>query len=122
MKTFEDLNGQIVYNKAKSKTEALSMKDQAKELSQTGKSVAIFFGKLYHLYLAPGHDPYQVRRDIDSFLNPTPNISNEDNKTKGTQLRDSHGKFVGKKQTIPKPDSPTNTTVQKKKSFWDSLR
>lgn len=119
MSTFEDINGQLAFVKAKSKTEALSLKDEAKDIVQGGKSVVIFFNKRYNLYLAPGHDPYQIRRDIENFLNPpktppkeTPDTKPEiTGKSKNSPVRDSSGKFVSNSRKL----SP-------KKSFWESLR
>lgn len=123
MDTFENINDQIVYVKIKSKKEALSLKDKAKEATLSGKSVAIFFGDQYRLYLAPGHDPYQVRKDINTFLNNPPESTPEKTESKSgsnkniskpqnTPARNASGKFVSKKQT----SSP------KKKGFWSSLR
>lgn len=116
MGTFEDINGRIVYAKAKSKTEALSMKDEAIETSQTGKSVVIFFSKRYHLFLAPGHDPYQIRREIEDFVNPpkvqpkeNPEAEPEKESKPKSPVRDASGKFVAKRQSS-------------KKNFWDALK
>lgn len=66
--TFEDLNDHIVFTKAKSRSEALSMKDDAKEASSQ-KNVVIFFENIYHLYLMPGQDPYKIRKEIDAWTN-----------------------------------------------------
>lgn len=72
MQTFEDLNDQIVYTKVKSRNAAINLKDDAKETAASGKTVVIFFEDRYHLYLAPGQDPYQIRREIDAWrMNPT---------------------------------------------------
>lgn len=123
MDTFENINDQIVYTKAKSKKEALSLKDKAKETTLSGKSVVIFFDDQYRLYLAPGHDPYQVRKDIGTFLNSPPEStpektesksgSNKDiSKPQNTPARNASGKFVRTKQSTP----------PKRKGFWSSLR
>ncbi len=68
MQTFEDLNDQIVYTYVKSRGEAVKLKDSALEAVSAGKTVVIFFENRYHLHLAPGQDPYQVRQDIDRWV------------------------------------------------------
>jgi hypothetical protein len=65
--TFENLNDHIVYTKAESRSEASGLKDEAKELSNQ-KNVVIFYEQNYHLYLAPGYDPYQIRKEINSWI------------------------------------------------------
>ena len=110
------------------------MKEKAKEAVQEGKSVVIFFEERYHSYLAPGHDPYQIRKEIDSFLNP-PTEGNDSSKgdikdeTKNTPARDASGRFVSKSKATDdkKEDALEEDSIQKpeppkKKSFWDSLR
>jgi len=104
MDTFTNLNDNIVYTKVKSRSDAVSLKEKAKEKSLEGVSVAIFFDKNYHLYLAPGHDPYQVRNDIDSFLTRP--------KTKK----------VSKKQALVPDAENNNPETSNKKSFWDRLK
>jgi hypothetical protein len=64
---FEDLNDHIVFTKVKSQNEAMKMRDEAKEESLK-KNVVIFFEKRYHLYLKPGQDPYQIRREIAEYM------------------------------------------------------
>jgi len=123
---FENINEHLVYAKAKSKTEALTMRDDAKETSQDKTSVVVFFNGRYHLYLAPGQDPYQIRKEIDLFLNPPPKKDNDDDdekeETKDMPTRDASGKFVSKKQTTSKPDASAEEKTSKKKNFWDSLK
>jgi len=69
--TFEDLNKHIVFTKVKSRSEALKIKEEAQEKSLQ-KNVVIFFENRYHLYLTPGYDPYQIRKEIENFKkNPT---------------------------------------------------
>ena len=68
---FEDLNNHIVFTKVKSQSEALKMRDEAKEKSMK-KNVVIFFEKGYHTYLKPGQDPYQFRREVEEYMaNPS---------------------------------------------------
>ena len=129
MGTFENINDRIVYTKVKSRTEALSIKDQAIEAVQKGKSIAVIFGKHYHLYLAPGDDPYQVRKDIDTFLNPPKSkpetASNPESnfetasEPKKVPVRGADGKFVSKKQSILEPESTTD--AKESPSVWDAL-
>jgi len=66
---FDNLNNKIVYTKVKSRGEATKLKDDAIETVATGKTVVIFFDNKYNLYLAPGNDPYQIRREIDAWMN-----------------------------------------------------
>ena len=69
--TFEDLNKHIVFTKVKSRSEALKIKEEAQEKSLQ-KNVVIFFENRYHLYLTPGYDPYQIRKEIEKYMeNPT---------------------------------------------------
>lgn len=68
MTEFETLNGQIVFTRVKSKDEALELRSVAREIIGTGKSTVIFFADQYHLQLAPGQDPYQVRKTIDEWI------------------------------------------------------
>lgn len=68
MKNFEDLN--IVYKKAQSRDEAMSLKTQAEKDSDNQKTIVIFFDNRYLLHLAPRVDPYQVRLAIESRLTP----------------------------------------------------
>lgn len=65
--SFEDLNDRIVYTNVDSKSEALKLRDDAKEKA-TKKTVVIFFENRYHLYLAPQQDPYQIRKEIDQWM------------------------------------------------------
>lgn len=65
MTPFETLNDQIVYTSVKTRTKAMELKDDAKETVASGKTVVIFFENRYYLYLAPGHDPYQIRKEIE---------------------------------------------------------
>lgn len=134
MDTFKNINENLVYTKAKSKKEALSLKGKAKKTAGGGKSVAIFFNNRYYLLLAPGQDPYQVRRDIDVFLNPTENKPKSKPKSetkskskskpetestpKNIPTRDSSGKFVSKKQSVLESDSSTSTEPPKKKGIF----
>jgi hypothetical protein len=97
MDTFKDINKNLVYINANSKSEAISFRDEAKAKSLEGKSVVIFFENRYHLYLAPGQDPYQVRKDIDAFVNRQESEPKDESNTKNTPARDSSGKFVSKK-------------------------
>ena len=71
MTPFEDLNDQIVYTNVKSQDDAVKLKDDALKAVATGKTVVIFFENRYHLHLAPGWDPYQVRKEIDAWMNQT---------------------------------------------------
>jgi len=71
MTPFEDLNDQIVYTNVKSQNDAVKLKDDALKAVATGKTVVIFFENRYHLHLAPGWDPYQVRKEIDAWMNKT---------------------------------------------------
>lgn len=100
--TFENINGHLVYVKVKKRHDAVGLRDKAKETSQEGKSVVIFFEGRYHLHLAPGHDPYQIRKEIENFLNPP---------IKDVPARDSSGKFLSKAKA-----------TDKKKGFWESLK
>lgn len=68
MKSFEDLNEQIVFTKVKSKNDALGLRSKAEEVAKEGKTAVIFFEGRYHMQLAPGLDPYQVRKDIDQWV------------------------------------------------------
>ena len=68
---FEDLNDHTVFTKVKTQTEALKMRDEAKEASLK-KNVVIFFEKGYHTYLKPGQDPYQFRKELAEYMaNPS---------------------------------------------------
>jgi len=104
MVKFDNINEHLIYTKAKSRIEAYSLRDEAKEHLQEGKTVVVFFNHHYHLYLAPGYDPYQIRKEIDAFMKPTEDETkskSESDKTEGksenTPPRDSSGKFVSKK-------------------------
>ncbi len=114
MDTFKDINEHLVYIKVKTRTEALKFKDEAKENAQGGKNVVIFFDNSYHSYLAPGNDPYQIRKEIENFLNPpsveTPNAKpTKKGTSKNTVTRNSSGRFVSKKET-----SSASSPVKKK--------
>lgn len=128
MDSFENINDHLVYVKAKSRAAAIEMKDKAKETTLTGKSVVIFFNERYHLYLAPGHDPYQIRKEIDAFLNPPPEGSENKDESKNTPTRDARGKFVGKAKATDKKKGASELTpppemeTPKKKGFWNSLK
>jgi hypothetical protein len=68
--------------------------------------------------LASGQDPYQIRKEIDLFLNPPPGSEEGKGKTTAnTPARDSSGKFVSRLKSADQKAEPS-----KKKSFWDSLR
>lgn len=69
MTPFETLNDQIVYANVRSRNKAMELKDDAKETVTSGKTVVIFFENRYYLYLAPGHDPYQIRKEIEKYKN-----------------------------------------------------
>jgi len=66
---FLELNSRIAYAEADSRGEAVKLRNDAKDyLGENNKCVVIMFEKRYHLYLAPGYDPYQIRREIDEFM------------------------------------------------------
>lgn len=114
MITFQDINGHLVYAKVKSKNEAIKLRDEAKETAQGGKNVVIFFDNNYHSYLAPGNDPYIIRKEIENFLNPPPEetiVSKQNKKSvsKNTTTRNSSSRLVSKKET-----SSTSSPVKKK--------
>ncbi len=69
MPTFEELNQNIVFTKAKNRDEAVHMKGNAIDAVKEGKTVVIFFENRYLLHLAPGQDPYQVRQAIEKWQN-----------------------------------------------------
>jgi len=136
MTSFNNLNKTILYTKVRSRNDAVKLREEAIEISGQGKSVVVFFNKRYHLQLAPGHDPYLARQEINDWLSKhkhsshtTPDsetvqsvAAESEDKPKNTPERGADGKFVSKKQDTPKADSPTNTNPPKKKTFWDSLR
>lgn len=101
--TFENLNTEIVYAKAKNRNEAISFRGKAqKTVAEEGVSVIIFFNDRYHEYLAPGHDPYVIRQSVEEFMNKPEGDS------ESTPSRDASGKFVSKSKATP----------QDKKSFF----
>lgn len=119
MSTFKDINDHLVYIKTKTKTEALKLRDDAKKTVLDGKCVVIFFNDRYHSYLASGFDPYQIRKEIENFLNPPPvetpkTKSTKKNASKNTITRSASGRFVSKKET-------TSASPPTKKSFWNSI-
>jgi len=135
MASFNNLNKTILYTKVRSRNDAIKLREEVVEISGQGKSVVIFFSKRYHLQLAPGHDPYLVRQEINDWLSKHKHSSpktepeavqsvttESEDKPKNTPERDAGGKFVSKKQDTKNVDSPTNTNPPNKKSFWDSLR
>ena len=87
MQSFEDLNDRIVYTKVKSRNAALNLKDDAAETATGGKTVVIFFENRYLLHLAPGQDPYQVRKDINSWQNKKDSTDSETTDTKTTSSK-----------------------------------
>jgi hypothetical protein len=64
---FEDLNKHTVFTKVKSQSEALKMRDEAREKSLK-KNVVIFYEKGNYTFLKPGQDPYQFRKELDEYL------------------------------------------------------
>ena len=96
MQSFEDLNDQIVYTNVKSRGDAVKLKEHALGAVAAGKTVVIFFENRYHLHLAPGQDPYQVRQDIDNWMNK---------KDKGSSVgaTDSETISTGSKTTSARP-------------------
>ena len=127
MDSFKDLNDNIVYSEVKSRSEALALRDDAKKTTLTGKNVAIIFEGRYHLYFAPGFDPYQVRKDIDNYINKPEGekeVKTEKvGEDKKTPERDASGKFVSKKKISEETaSSDTKTDSSKKKGFWDKLK
>ncbi len=80
---FLELNDNIVYTEVDSRTEAIRLRDDAKDYSkETNKCVAIIFKNRYHIYLAPGRDPYQIRKEINQFMQAEPDQSSSDDKPK----------------------------------------
>jgi hypothetical protein len=95
----------------------------------------VFFGKRsrHHLYLAPGQDPYQVRKDIDAFLNApkskpkskTESKPKTESEPNNTPPRGPGGKFISasalkesKEHSILEPDPPTSSEPPKKKGIF----
>lgn len=68
MAKFEELNAEIVYTTVDSRSDAVQLKDRATKEVENGKAVVIFFENRYHLQLAPGQNPYQVRSEIDEWI------------------------------------------------------
>lgn len=65
---FEDINDNIVSITVNSRSEAVSMKKKVKDLvSEQGKSVAVLFENRFYSVLAPGQDPYQIRKEIEEY-------------------------------------------------------
>lgn len=108
--------------KVESRTHALDMRDDAKELASTGKNVVVFFDTHYHMYLAPGYDPYQIRSEVDQFINPTEIDGLENTKKKSGKKTST--KVVDEKIESTKEPAKVETEEKssKKKSFWDSLK
>jgi len=68
MTSFEEINDRIVYAKIKSVGEITNLKKEIAELNVKGKTVVLLLGRKQSLHLAPGHDPYQIRKDINIGL------------------------------------------------------
>lgn len=130
MVSFENINDHLVYAKAESRSDAVSMRQEAKEETLSGKCVVVFFEGRYHLYLAPGYDPYQIRKEVEDFLNPplkkegeTPKAEVVEKKEdKNVPGRDASGKFVSKKKSVLEPEATEDSKPSKKKGFWSSLK
>ncbi len=67
MISLKKLNDHIVYTIVKSQDEALELKEEAQKIARKGETVIIFFDNRHFLYLAPGQDPYQVRKHIEDW-------------------------------------------------------
>lgn len=64
---FEDLNDHIIFTNVDSQSEAFKIRDEAKQKSSQ-KTVVVFYENTYHLYLAPMQDPYQIRKEVDQWM------------------------------------------------------
>lgn len=122
MDAFQDLNGNTVYLKVNSRAEAVAFKEKAKEKTLEGKSVALVFDNRYHLYLAPGHDPYQIRREVDAFVNPPSEDSGSGDQAETDAANNTAEKPAGKKPAPSKPSSSESGKALKKKGFWNSFK
>jgi len=97
MSNFDKLNNYIVFAMADSRKAALSLHSKAVKEVEIGKSAVIFFNSQYHLKLAPGHDPYKVRRDISEWV----------------ELQEKKAKAAEEKESS---DSSSKTSSKNKKS------
>jgi hypothetical protein len=88
MEQFEKINKYLVYTKVESKNAAKKLSEAAEETKNTGINVVIFFGGQYLLFLAPGYDPYQIRKDITNWKNnsSTPSASSSESTAPKTTL------------------------------------
>lgn len=92
MANFEDLNDKTVFTKAASRSEAVKMKDSVKEISSQ-KNVVIFYENQYFLYIMPGQDPYQLRKEIESFIKNPSKEEKSVTETKTTNTKTKRGIF-----------------------------
>jgi hypothetical protein len=85
MNTFEKLNKQIVYIRAKSRNKAVELRPKAFEEVEKGYAAVIFFGNRYHLTLAAGQDPYQIRKEVDQWVEKQAKLANAAEKVEAAQ-------------------------------------
>ena len=88
MEQFEKINKYLVYAKVESRNAAKKLSEAAEETKNSGVNVVIFFDGQYLLYLAPGYDPYQIRKDITNWKNSsgTSNTSSSENTANTTTI------------------------------------